>query len=146
MTLSTAVLCLAVCVFDIINKTAMCGTSVDYIITQPFSCSSLAKKWTHTAAPLAPQIWTKSFSVVWTLMEPLTICPFLHSKASLCLCLWYLVTKHTSTKQHLTNHHLRHQPKAVLKEGWPLVRPFQLWPSFTALKICTFCTSLVTAQ
>ena len=44
MTLSTAVLCLAVCVFDIINKTAMCGTSVDYIITQPFSCSSLAKK------------------------------------------------------------------------------------------------------
>ena len=35
--MNAAILCLAVCIFNIMNKASMCGRSVDYIMSQAFS-------------------------------------------------------------------------------------------------------------
>ena len=37
MAVSTVILCLAVCVFDVMNNVCMCGKIVGYVISQPFS-------------------------------------------------------------------------------------------------------------
>ena len=46
-----------VCVFDIMNRSGMCSTSVIYIMTQPFLLF-IGKEWTNMAVPRGVWIWS----------------------------------------------------------------------------------------
>ena len=44
MAMNAAILCLAVCICDVVNMASMCSRSVSYIMKQPFSALRLQRE------------------------------------------------------------------------------------------------------
>ena len=84
--MSTAILCLAVHVFDIMNKAGMWGVSICYVMSPFFFCCSVEKSEPAWLQPEKPQFKApKSTYVAWIWIEPpyrscspanRNVCPF----------------------------------------------------------------------
>ena len=64
MAVCAAILCLAVCVFDVMSKAGTCGTSVRNVMTE-LSLLFIGKEFTKMASPWGCTIWSKKVSLLY---------------------------------------------------------------------------------
>ena len=105
--MSTSILYLEICVFDIIDKASMHGESIYTVMGQSF-CALVGKEWTNIAEPWGAQIQDNlSTSLGWILIESpheackqkLTFAHFLYFKGTIlprlnCPCAWSRLKEH----------------------------------------------------